>query len=169
MSAARVLDISVRFRRSLVFLGEGKIEVRELNGGRRGALLHRYALREVECVELFVGGVRPRKVLRLTSSEAIDLGGSTTMASGLRDARDVSKLVDRPVVIREEDYLKVYFADHAPLLYALEPSTDFGTAATPHLFHQAYDAAGEVGPEDPTIPGSPAIEELLVRVGQPGE
>ncbi len=161
MVAARVLDISVRFKRSLVFLGQGAVEVRELTNGRAGALLHRYPMYEVECVEFFVGGRRPRKVLRLATSEAIDLGGATTIASGLRDARDVSKLVDRAVAIRERDYLHVYFADHAPLLHALEPSADFSMATTPPLFHRPYEGDDEIGPEDPTLTGQDAFNDLL--------
>lgn len=162
MGAVRVLDISVRFKKSLVFLGHGAIEIRALSDGRPGALLHRYAQREVERVELFVGGRRPRKVLRLTTSEAIDLGAASTIAGGLRDARDVSKLVDRPVVLQERDYLQVYFADHAPLLHAFEPSKEFSMANTPPHFHRPYEGSEEIGPEDPTIPGDVTLDDFFV-------
>ena len=167
MVLARVFDISVRFGSKSVFISaaHGSIELRELRGGRPGPLVRRFSIRDTDEVQLFVGTPRPRKVLRLASSHAVDLGDAVTTVAALRDAREVSKLVDRPLVIREEDYREVYFADHAPLLHVYEGGDETAVEASTVRFLRTAFASNpdEVGPEDTTLMDVVNVSDLCLR------
>lgn len=152
MVAARIIDVCIRLGSKSIVISSlhNVIAIREVRGKKLGPLLHRYPIAEAAEVRLYVGGPSPRKILQL-EHEALDLGDAITIAAAMRDAREVSKLVDRPLVIVEEDYLEAYFADHAPILH---PYGDRGTVldvpTVPHL-HTAYEPTREVGAEDETL------------------
>lgn len=156
-------EITVRLRGYQVVLSRARnrIELRREQPGGQSTVVNHYATESALEVQLFLGADGHRKVLLLAHDVALDLGDSLTSLEALAEAREVARLIDRPLQIRVMAYQDAYFADAAPLLYAYSLPADLSGRDSAELelatLIQRIPSSHGAGDEDPTVDDAPAV------------
>lgn len=156
-------EITVTLRGYQVVLsrGRGRIELRRQEKGERYTTVNQYALGAALEVQLFLGPEGHRKVLLLEHDVALDLGDDLTSLEALAQAREVARLIERPLHIRVMAYDEAYFADAAPLLYAYSLPADRSIRDSAELelatLINRIPSTPGASDEDPTVTDVPAV------------